>query len=213
MFTRPTSISVVRHSQPSGNRPIAPHDIGLKARISSGSVSTPPAPTTAAPLYRARSSPIPGWHCDRVALRSVRRPSRRAIPLPTLTSGSLTGYPYTTTRRLTATHMASEISNSGQRAIRGCPRIRHFPASTHPPIPCSQSSTSTRRRPPIVFRLRTVANADCQCARGLAKACSRIAKTFQPPSQHWPSACGRLLDHIASANIAFICGAMSNGTS
>jgi Bacterial extracellular solute-binding proteins, family 5 Middle len=66
-----------------------------------------------------------------------------AIPLPTMTSGSLTGYPFSAPD---CDHMLRK-SCSWTACHRRCPTHPPLPASSHPPGP-SRASTATRRRPP-----------------------------------------------------------------
>ena len=66
-----------------------------------------------------------------------------AIPLPTITSGSLTGYPYSAHD---CDHMLRK-SCSRTACHKRCPTHPPLPASSHPPGP-SPASTATRRRPP-----------------------------------------------------------------
>src|SRR5271165_1936651 len=117
-----------------------------------------------------------------------------------MTSGSLTGYPYSAPD---CDHMLRK--SCGRTAChRRCPTHPPLPASSHPPGP-SRASTATWRRPPVVLRLRTVADMPlCQCA-GDRQNLFEIAKTFHHPSQHCHQLAA-LLDHIVGKHCLHLRG-------
>jgi hypothetical protein len=146
---RPTSISVV--GQPTFN--VTPrsrhHDIGLSSR-SSGAVSPASTDDSSTRLYASRgSSPITAmaWRAS-AHLVSSSTSRAAAIPLPTMTSGSVTGYPVTgyPCSAPDCDHMLRK-SCSRTACHKRCPTHPPLPASSHPPGP-SPASTATRRRPP-----------------------------------------------------------------
>jgi hypothetical protein len=131
---RPTSISVA--GQPTVNVTPRSRHHRLKLDILRCGF-LPPAPTTA-----ARGCMRAAAH--RARIWSARRPvAPRVIPLPTMTSGSLTGYPCSAPDR---DHMLRK-SCSRTACHKRCSTHPPLPASSHPPGP-SPAPTAARRRPP-----------------------------------------------------------------
>src|SRR5580704_17783248 len=108
-----------------------------------------------------------------------------AIPLPTMTSGSLTGYPYSAPD---CDHMLRK-SCSRTACHKRCPTHPPLPASSHLPGR-SPASTATRRRPPDSappsHRSR---HAALPVRRRPAKPV-RDCQDLSPPQAALPSACG-----------------------
>src|SRR4029077_5580985 len=108
-----------------------------------------------------------------------------AIPLPTMTIGSLTGYPYLAPD---CDHMLRK-SCSRTACHTRCPTHPPLPASSHPPDP-SPASTAARRRPPDSappsHRSR---HAALPVRRRPAKSV-RDCQDLSPPQPALPSACG-----------------------
>ena len=141
---RPTSIWVAGQPTFKVTPRLRHHDIGLSS-ISSGAVSPASPDDSSMRLYASRgSSPITAmaWRAS-AHLVSSSTSRAAAIPLPTMTSGSLTGYPYSAPD---CDHMLRK-SCSRTACHKQCPTHPPLPASSHPPGP-SPASTAARHRPP-----------------------------------------------------------------
>src|SRR4029077_13584741 len=106
-------------------------------------------------------------------------------PLPTMASGSLTGYPYS------APDCDRMLRKSCSRTAchRRCPTHPPLPVSSHPPRP-SPASTATRRRPPDSA---PPSHRSCHAAlpaRWPPAKPVRDCQDLSPPQPALPSACG-----------------------